>query len=90
MLIYHDECIFHANEGQSVLWAEEGKVPIRPKMQGRGLMVSDFVTEHDKLLALTDEEYVKANEANPRITKYACEIIKYGASGDGYWNNESR
>ena len=31
VLIYHDECIFHANEGQSILWAEEGKVPIRPK-----------------------------------------------------------
>ena len=31
VLIYHDECIFHANEGQTVLWAEDGKVPICPK-----------------------------------------------------------
>ena len=62
VLIYHDECIFHANEGESVLWAEEGKVPIRPKTQGRGLMVSDFVTEHDGLFALADEEYIKAHE----------------------------
>ena len=57
VLIYHDECIFHANECQSVPWAEDGKLPIRPKIQGRGLMVSDFVTEHGGLLALTDEEY---------------------------------
>ena len=88
VLIYHDECIFHANEGESILWAEEGKIPIRPKTQGRGLMVSDFVTEHDGLLALTDEEYIKAHEYNSRISKYACQIIKYGVSGDGYWNNE--
>ena len=88
VLIYHDECIFHANEGQTVLWAEDSKVPIRPKTQGRGLMVSDFVTEHDGLLALTDEEYLKAHDTNSNISKYACETIKYGASGDGYWNND--
>lgn len=88
VLIYHDECIFHANEGQTVLWAEDGKVPIRPKTQGRGLMVSDFVTEHDGLLVLTDEEYLKAHDTTSNISKYACETIKYGASGDGYWNND--
>ena len=32
------------------MWAEEGRVPIGPKNQGRGLMVSDFVTEFDGLL----------------------------------------
>lgn len=40
--------------------AEEGRGPIHPKLQGRGLMVSDFVTEHDGLLQLTDEEYERA------------------------------
>ena len=88
MLVYHDECIFHANEGQRVLWAEDGKIPIHPKTQGRGLTVSDFVTEHDGLLALTDKEYLKAHDTTPNISKYACETIKYGASGDGYWNND--
>ena len=24
-----------------------------------------------------------------RISKYACQIIKYGASGDGYWNKKA-
>jgi len=57
-----------------------GEIPIYPKMQGRGLMVSDFV---DGLLALTDEEYIKAHKVNSRISEYACQIIKYGALGDG-------
>ena len=38
VLIFHDESSFHANEGQSIMWAEEGRVPIRPKNQRRGLM----------------------------------------------------
>ena len=88
VLIYHDECIFHANEGQSTLWAEEGKVPIRPKTQGRGIMVSDFVTEYDGLLKLSDDEFKEAQEINPSVSQSAVEIIKYGAAGDGYWNNE--
>ena len=56
VLIFHDESIFHANESQSIMWAEEGKVPIRPKSLVRGLMISDFVTEHDGLLKLSDAE----------------------------------
>lgn len=57
VLLYHDESSFHANEGQSVIWAEEGKVPIRPKSQGRGMMVSNFVDEYNGLLKLSDDEY---------------------------------
>ena len=38
-------------------------------------------------LALTDEEYLKAHDTTSNISKDACEI-KYGASGDGYWNND--
>jgi len=38
------------------MWTEEGKVPIRHKLLGRGIMVSDFVTEHDGLLKLSDLE----------------------------------
>ena len=30
VLIFHDESIFHANESQSIMWAEEGKVPAYP------------------------------------------------------------
>ena len=36
VLIFHDESSYHANEAQSVMWAEEGRVPIRPKSQADG------------------------------------------------------
>ena len=88
VLIYHDESSFHANEGQSIMWAEEGRVPIRPKTQGRGLMDSDFVTEHTGLLALNDDEFEEARRLNPSIMKSVREVFKFGAANEGYWNSE--
>ena len=87
VLISHDESNFHSNDGQTIMWAKEGKVLIHPKYQGHGLMVSDFVTECNGLLQLTDEEYRLAAEANPSIRKYARELIKFGAGNVGYWNS---
>ena len=34
---------------------EKGKVVLKPKGQGRGIMVSDFIEEHFGYLALTDD-----------------------------------
>ena len=83
-----DESSFHTNEGQSVLWAEEGRVPIRPKSQGRRLMVSDFVTEHHGLLQLNEEEYEEVHQSDASIPQCAREIFKFGVANEGYWNSE--
>ena len=87
VLIFHDESSFHASEGQSVMWAEKGKVPIRPKNQGRALMVSDFVTEFDDLLQLSMDEYRRAAQTDPSIRMCTREIIKFGSGSEGYWTN---
>lgn len=66
--------------------AEEGKLTIRPKSVGRGIMVSDFITEHSGYLTLTDEEHKQAKQHTdffPRL------LFKYGAQGEGYWNSET-
>ena len=88
VLLYHDESSFHANEGPSWQWAEEGKLAIRPKSIGRGIMVSDFITEHDGFLALTDEEHECAKAKYPAIPQSARVLFKYGAQSEGYWNCE--
>ena len=51
---------FHSNDGQCWMWAEVGKQPIRPKGQGRGIMVRDFIDEHNGFLQLTDNEFKQA------------------------------
>ena len=88
VLIYHDESSFHANEGQSWHWAEEDRLTIRPKTQGRGLMISDFIEEHGGYLQLSQEEHEIAKLSTPSIPQKARVVFKFGAQGDGYWNNE--
>lgn len=88
VLIYHDESSFHANESQSWQWAEEDKLALRPKSQGRGLMVSDFIDEHSGFLCLSSEEHELAKLSQPNLPQTARILFKFGAQGDGYWNNE--
>ena len=88
VLIYHDESVFHANDAQLWQWAEEDKITIRPKSQGRGLMISDFIEEHGGYLQLTTEEHEVAKLSEPNLPLKARVVFKFGSQGDGYWNNE--
>lgn len=63
-------------------------VPIRPKSQGRGIMVSDFITEHHGLLQLTYEQYSETSKEDPSVRMCAREVIKFGSGSEGYWTNE--
>lgn len=40
VLVTHDESTFNANDGRRKAWMEKNKQPIRPKGQGKGIMVS--------------------------------------------------
>jgi len=61
VLLFHDESTYHSNEDQGWMWAEKGNQPIRPKGQGRGIMVSDFVDEFNGLLSLTRKNLKEGN-----------------------------
>jgi len=57
--------IHHSNNDQK--WAEKGKQLIRPKGQGRGIMVSDFIEKHGGYLRLSNEEYEAAKDSHPGL-----------------------
>ena len=65
VVLFHDDSTFQANEDQPTLWAEKGTTVMRPKSKVSGIMVSDFIDEHNGYLQLTDEEYTRANEKDP-------------------------
>lgn len=88
VLIYHDESTFNSNNGESWVWAETGKQPIHPKGQGCGLMVSEFIDEHNGFLKLSDEEFEDASTEHPGLWKEARFILKFGIAAEGQWNNE--
>ena len=47
VIMFHDESTFQSNEDQPTLWAEKGTTVMRPKSKGAGIMVSDFIDEHN-------------------------------------------
>ena len=67
--------LFRSNEDQSVHWGEKGTKVMKPKSRGSGIMVSNFIDEHNGFLALTDEEYEQAKRVNPRAKKYARQFF---------------
>ncbi len=88
VLIYHNESTFHSNDGKGWVWAEPGKQPIRPKGQGQGIMVSDFIEEQNGFLGLSDEEYEDARTKHTNLWKDARFLLKYGKNSEGYWDSD--
>lgn len=59
-----------------------------PKSKGAGIMVSDYIDQHNSFLQLSDTEYQQASVSNPNFPKTARAILEYGANKDGYWTSE--
>ena len=70
------------------MWGEEDHSALLPKTKGSGIMVSDFVDEHNGYLAFTAEEHCLAKETSPSISKSARVLFKYGADKEGYWTGD--
>ena len=88
VLIYHDESIFSTNEGQHWMWASEDMAVLKPKTRGSGIMVSDYIDQHNGFLRLGDEEYRNAKAGDPSFPKEARALLEYGAEREGYWTSE--
>lgn len=83
--IAHDESIFRSNDGKRQLWMENGKQPLRPKGQGKGIMVSDFIHPGGRLRV--PDKFIDADlGALGQSRHFATEYLEYGK--DNYWTSE--
>jgi len=53
------------------MWGEKDKIVIEPKGQGRGIMVGDFIEEHNDYLRLTNEEFTRGQVTYPDLKQEA-------------------
>jgi len=53
------------------MWGKKGKNIIKPKGQGRGIMVSDFIDEQNGFLVLIDIEFACGKVIYPDLKKEA-------------------
>jgi hypothetical protein len=82
ILITLDESTFNANDNNPYLCKKQGTQPHQKKVQGKGLMVSEFLSAACGRLSHLDIE--------TGGREYATKILKYGSSpsDDEYWNSE--
>ena len=50
VVIFHDESTFQENDDQTTFWGAKDIIFLRPKSKGAGIMVSDFIDEHNGYL----------------------------------------
>ena len=55
VLVTHDESCFSSYDGRTKIWMDEDRKVLRPKGDGRSIMVSEFLCECHGLLQLTPE-----------------------------------
>ena len=88
VVFFHDESTFQANDDQSLQWGQKDEKIMKPKSKGAGIMVSDFIDEHNGFLVLTEEEYLRAKQSSSTIKRYARAYLEYGEHREGYWNRD--
>ena len=70
-----------ANDDEGLQWGKPDTQIIRPKSRGSGIMVSDFITDKDGYLCLTEEEYTfnwLVKMTPPLYTMAAPTLLEYG------------
>lgn len=83
ILVTHDESCFGSNDGRNFCWIDENNRQIRPKGNGRSVMVSAFLCECHGVLKLTPDLQAK----HPDIPADSTVYLKPGANSEGYWKN---
>ena len=88
VVLFHDESTFQANNYERTQWGTKDEHMLVPKSKGAGIMISDFISEQDGYLSLTDEEFAAGRVKFPHLKQYARASIEYGENRNGYWTSE--
>lgn len=84
VVVTHDECIFHANDGLTHVWTLKDSMLLRKKGHGQGIMLSEFITSSSQLtvpLSITDTQL-----ASMGLRRNAIESMEFG--NDTWWTGE--
>ncbi|RPA80167.1 hypothetical protein BJ508DRAFT_210526 [Ascobolus immersus RN42] len=85
VLLTHDESTFNANDGIRHAWLKNGHQILRPKARGKGIMVSDVITQVGRLVVPDTVSDVEMNAAGV-FRRDAAEFLEYGK--DNWWDAE--
>eukprot|EP00474_Spongospora_subterranea_P004864 CRZ05322.1 hypothetical protein [Spongospora subterranea] len=82
LITYNDSC-FSSNDGKTTIWMSEDNRPLRPKGDGRSIMVSEFLCESHGPSKLSPSQQVQ----HPGVYRESVVIMKPGKNADSYCTN---
>ena len=71
IILFRDESTFQANDCERTQWGQTGEHMLVLKSRGAGIMISDFISEQDGYLKLSDEEFAIGRTIFPGLKQYA-------------------
>jgi hypothetical protein len=74
ILVTHDECTFHANDGKNEMWLMVDEHPLRQKSPGKSIMISEFQCPYHGNMRFGSLSFRK--------------LFKTGTAREGYWTSE--
>ncbi|RKF53826.1 hypothetical protein OnM2_101030 [Erysiphe neolycopersici] len=83
VLVTHYEFCFSSYDGKRTIWVDQEHRHLRPKGEGRSIMVSAFLCECHGPMKLSDEQKLLL----PIVPLEVVRIIKPGKNEDGYRRN---
>ena len=83
VLVTHDESCFSSNDGKATIWFDQDNRPIRPKGEGRSIMVSEFLCECHGPMKLSQSQRIE----NMNLPFHTAVVTHPGKNADGYWTN---
>ena len=95
VFVTHDESTFNANDGRRSGWIKDKQMPLRPKGQGKGIMVSAFLTPGGILKipdSIPDEEILarhpdwQKTADGKTLVREAVRYLEFGK--DNYWTGD--
>lgn len=81
VLVTHDESCFSSRDGKTTIWMDANDRPLRPKGQGRSIMISEFLCKCHGPMKLNEAQQAE----NPGVPSETCTIIVPEKQQDGYW-----
>lgn len=66
----------------------DARMKLKQKGPGQGIMISDFIDEHEGFLKLSDEGFARYHQRDPSLKQSTWKQLVTGQGNEGYWTND--
>ena len=66
----------------------DARTKLKQKGPGQGIMICDFIDEHEGFLKRSDEDFARYHQRDPSLKQSTWKQLVTGQGNEGYWTND--